>query len=229
MAIAFVQSKTGSGANTASVSATFDAAPTLNNLLIARYHSKDHYPSTPTGWTKAAEVESWGVATLFYKVAGVAEGSTVTVTDSVGTSYQSLTISEFSGTAVALPLDKTATATSNGNTVTSQGTGTTATTAEADELLVALIGMEYGPDVTVDTASWTNSFTHETNVTTNQGNEEGHACARQIVAVAGTYSTVVSSINSRAEGIIATFKSDGGAPAGPSPGLRTLATTGAGL
>jgi hypothetical protein len=226
MAIAQVQKQTGSSADTSSVSATFGAGPTQNNLLVAVYHSKDHYPTTPTGWTKAAEIESWGVLTCFYKTAGAAESSTVTVSDGTGTSYQSLTILEYSGITTTTPLDKTATASSGGNVTTSQATGTTATTAQADELLIAAVGVEYGAGIVFNNA-WTNSFTQQSNVTGNLLNEEGSTTAHRIVAATGTFTTTETWLNNaRSEGLIATFKasSDG---TGATVTAATVATVAA--
>ena len=205
--IAQVQKATAASAgNASSITATYGAAPTQDNLLVLVHHYRTTGTVTlPAGWTQAVLQSASGKFTIAYKIAGAAEGTGVTV--SVGfADDQTLTIFEYSGIDTASPLDRTA---SNAcSTTTSCSTGTTATTSVADELIIAGIatmGASGGWDNT-----WTNGFTQQSTVESTGGGANGHSASSTadiIVSATGTFETTEGWTTTRsAQGVIATFK-----------------------
>jgi hypothetical protein len=198
----------GSAGATSSVTATYGAAPTQANLLVLVHHYRDMGTVTlPTGWTQAvALVDSGSTITIAYKIAGATEGAGVTVSVSVS-DHQTLTIFEYSGIDTASPLDQTA---SNGcrSNGTSCSSGTTATTVQADELVIAAIGLN-GPSGGW-TNTWTNGFTQQSTVESSANpadNRSASSTADRIVSAAGTFETIEGWITKhKAQGAIATFK-----------------------
>jgi len=165
--IAQVQ-KASATAATNSVTATFGATPTPNNLLIAVVlNTTDTAGGVITGWTvvPGATVQFTGanvdITVMLYKIAGVGESTSVTATAS-GATLMELAIFEYSGLVTSLPVDKVATA-GNGNTsaATSQSSGTTAVTSQPLELAIAAVGT--GNSVT--SLTWSNSFTAQVDTT----------------------------------------------------------------
>lgn len=133
-AIAQVQKATAASAgNASSITATYGAAPTQDNLLVLVHHYMTTGTVTlPAGWTQAVLQQGSAKFTIAYKIAGAAEGTGVTVSVS-SSDLQTITIFEYSGIDT---LDQTA---SNPCSTlgTSCSTGTTATTVQADELVIA--------------------------------------------------------------------------------------------
>ena len=210
--IAQVQKATAASAGaTISVTATYGAAPTQDNLLVLVHHYRNIGTVTlPAGWTQAvASVSSGDTTTIAYKIAGAAEGTGVTVSVSVD-HHQTLTIFEYSGIDTVSPLDRTA---SNAcpTPVTSCSSGTTATTIQADELVIAGIGLKGSAGGWANT--WTNGFTQQSTVESTLGGAASHSAsstADRIVSAIGTFETTEGWTDSRvAQGAIATFK---GAP-----------------
>ncbi|MFQ5948115.1 MAG: DUF2341 domain-containing protein, partial [Acidimicrobiia bacterium] len=190
-----------------SITASYGSAPTQDNLLVLVHHYRDSATVTlPAGWTLAVDfVDGVSKITIGYKIAGAAEGTDVTVTTSV-VDRMTITILEYSGIDTVSPLDQTS---SNGCTaVTSCSTGTTGTTAQANELIVAGIGLT-GQDGGWGN-TWTNGFTQQTTVVSTGGGPTGdssHTTADRIVSATGTFETTESWTDSRdAQGAIATFR-----------------------
>lgn len=179
MAATLVQSKTVA-ASSATSTATFDSSPTDGNLLIAivAYVGNSGFATTPTGWAQAAFSggSAHGFVTIWYKVAGAGESSTVTFTVST-LAVGSIAIFEYSG-MTATPFDVGAQAAAAYGT--SIGTGTTATIAQADELLIAAVAT---PEVTrTFSNTWGNGFTQ-----LSQHNRQ--ETASLVVASTGAYTT----------------------------------------
>ena len=189
-----------------SVTATYGTAPNQDNLLVLVHHYRDIGTVTlPVGWTQAvALVDSGSTITIAYKIAGAAEGTGVTVSVSVA-AHQTLTILEYSGIDTVSPLDRTA---SNACPTTgfSCSTGTTATTTQADELVIAGIGISGTSGGWANT--WTNGFAQQSTVqTSGNGNKSSSSTADRLVSATGTFETTESWTAARsAQGAIATFK-----------------------
>jgi hypothetical protein len=149
------EKNTFSGTGT-TISATFDSALTDGNIMVACHYSSRNGASVPSGWSAAVVLSNPGNSdsgNLSYKIAGVAESTTVTCGNGAS-GGATLWIGEFEGPWNATPLDQTS---SNGPDLgpATMSTDTTGTTSQNDELAVAMVaGEEIGP-----TASWTNSFT----------------------------------------------------------------------
>ena len=203
-----VQKTTAASAgNASSITATYGAAPTQDNLLVLVHHYTTTGTVTlPAGWTQAVLQVGTGKFTIAYKIAGAAEGTGVTV--SVGfADDQTLSIFEYSGIDTVSPLDQTA---SNlcSTATTSCSTGTTATTSVADELLIAGLATMGASGGWADT--WTNGFTQQSTVESTGGGAGGHSAsstAEVIVSATGTFETTEGWTTTRsAQGVIATFK-----------------------
>ncbi len=200
------QSNISGNQNSTSVSATFQSAPTANDLLVAIVGTYDPTITIhqPNGWSNAInESGASGVSgmpgqAIFYKVAGSSESSTVTVTVSSGT-HMGLQIYEYSGVTT---LDQTESLTGTSKTPSSGSI----TTTQATELLIAGVVIQGQTSFSL----WTNSFTEEfdfQNTTGSSGSRCSYAGADRIVAATGTYSTTATTTASGAwRGQIATFK-----------------------
>ncbi len=207
-----VQEETGATSGIkASVTASYGAAPTQDNLLVLVHHFWDidediGFITLPAGWTQAVTRTGTGSRlTIAYKVAGAAEGTDVTVSNNPS-GHQTITIFEYSGIDTVSPLDRTA---SNQTTSTSCSTGTTATTSVAEELVIGAIGLEGASGGWANT--WTNSFTQQsTVVSSGSGGAPAYSdssTADRIVSATGTFETTESwPITRLCLGVIATFK-----------------------
>lgn len=207
MALAFVQQQSAQAA-AGEVTATYDTAPTQNNLLIAVVSATTLAATVGiTGWEIADAEDNAGCVKIFFKIAGASEPSAVTAT-ATGSGATQIHIYEFSGNVTTTPHDQQAGANSGLGTTRSQSTGTTGTTAQADELLLAGVSVNgsFGA-----TPTWSNSFT---------GGPTGAnrlASAYRIVAATGTYETTAdwtAGSLRRAQGTLVTFKADTGAAVG---------------
>ena len=217
--MAAVQVQKKSKASTASATShniVLDASPTQGNLLIVCAVADD-YINTPSGWSLAASANDWTGTSLFYKIAGSGESATITVTIPSSTSMD-LAAFEYSGMAASSPLDRTATAVAQSDPVS---TGTTTTTAQANELLVALVGLSR---TTAVIASWSNSFVQEYDLeSTGSSINVELGVALRTVAATGTYSSaadLTSYQNDHSSGLIATFKIAAGGGAEYFSGIR---------
>lgn len=178
------------------------STPTSGNLLILTVVS-DATVNTPSGWTLAVSAVNYSGTYIYYKTsAGNETTITVSPTASAATGIDFL---EYSGMATSSQLDATASTTPPG-TVSSVSSGTTATTAQADEVLVAVIGIS----TTLQSVSpWSNSFTEEfDSPTTGAGVNVQQATATRIVAATAAYETTgtLSGSTPNPSGAIATFK-----------------------
>ncbi|MBT8331843.1 MAG: hypothetical protein KJP06_05890, partial [Deltaproteobacteria bacterium] len=205
-AITFVQTKNGNSNGATSVSATFDTAPTENNLLVAIVGNRDSStaPTTPSGWSVAiSETGNTPGQVIFYKIAGVSEPSTVTVSNYGTSTNLGIHIYEYSGISTSSPLDQTNSA--NGNSATAS-TGSI-TTTYADELLIAGL---VSNDREASFSSWANSFFERNDFHISSGkpgDKSGFGGADRIVSSTGTYSTSATVSGSGAwRGQIVSFK-----------------------
>jgi len=229
--IALVQKNYGAAYLTTSVSATFDATPVANHLLVAILGaSTTSTINQPAGWSTAIN-QSGGSCTqpcqaIFYRIAGSGESRTVTVTVSDSNSVLGLQIYEYSGIDTSSPLDQTSSAT---GTSTSPSSGSV-TTTQANELLIA--GMIIRTETSY--SGWTNSFNEQFDFQFEVGQTyvRTYAGADRVVTATGTYSTTATTAASGAwRGQIATFKNSGdyggahrAAPATSTPTPSTTPT-----
>jgi hypothetical protein len=136
--LTLVQSKTAVTATAASsLAAVFTSTPTSGNLLLAYANSDATITMSSSGWTLRNSAIDFTGLYHWWKLAGAAESSTVTVTPG-GTVTTELFIEEYSGNT-ATPADVTA---NNDPAVnaSSIASGTTAALAQADELAVVAFG-----------------------------------------------------------------------------------------
>lgn len=201
-ATSLVQTAEGKSDVGTSVSATFPAGPTQDNLLVAILGVRDSVTiNTPSGWSTAiSEAGSPGQA-IFYKIAGASEPSGVTFTDIVSSSTRlGLHIYEYSGVNA---LDQVSSDTGTGTSVSSGSV----TTTSANEAIIA--GLVTNTNTSFTDASWTNSFT-EQNDFSNLGDvnqRSTYAGADRILSATGTYSTTATAGKSGAwRGQIASFE-----------------------
>jgi hypothetical protein len=200
--IALVQKNYGAAYLTTSVSATFDATPVADNLLVAIVGASTNSTIyTPTGWSTAINQSGTPGQAIFYKIAGSGESRTVTVTVSDSLSVLGLQIYEYSGIDTSSPLDQTNSST---GTSTSPSSGSV-TTTQANELLI--VGMIIRAET--DYSGWTNSFNEQFDFQFQVGSTyvRTYAGADCVVTATGTYSTTATTAASGAwRGQIATFK-----------------------
>ena len=187
-----------------SITATLSSAA-ANNLLvtvIATDKSAGTYYA-PAGFTPIHDYIGPSVSSaMAYKIA---DGGETAITWSYAASEESsIWVGEYAGLASSNVFDVAAEADSADVTVTSQTTGTTAATAQANELAVAMFGIDSGTNATG--RSWTNSFTEVSFLGTGSSTA-GLGVATKILSSTGTQTTTASwSLTDQACGIIATFK-----------------------
>lgn len=147
--MAFVQSKSASGAAAASQAVTFTGTPVVGNFIVVAIMLNLAGGVTVStvadnkgnSYTKA-KAQAFGVASaddleIWYAVAATSTATfTVTVTPT-GTAAISVAIHEYSRVRTTTPLDKTASAS---GTSTAADSGATATLTVADELVFAAVG-----------------------------------------------------------------------------------------
>lgn len=205
MAIAFVQSKTGSAPDNSAVSATFDVASTAGNLLVAVVSASENVTvSPPAGWSVAiAQLNSIDVAICYRENAP----SSTSLSFSFGAtspSSSTVVIAEYSGIATSSPLDVTG---SNTGTGTSPTTGSAGPTTQQNELLIGGLGSSVAAGLNTY-SSPLNSFTLRAQVQELGNNNNNCALLDRIVSTNGTYSTGATLDTSATwAGVIATFKS----------------------
>ena len=196
----------GTSGNASSITASYGSAPTQGNLLVLVHHYRNTGTVTlPGGWTQAVVKQSAGSKiTIAYKIAGVAEGSDVTVSVS-SADDQTITIFEYEGIETVSPLDQTA---SDVGSLTSCSTGTTPTTTTANQLLIAGVGLNGASGGWANT--WTNGFTQQSTVvsTVSIDNQvSASSTAARIVVATGGYETTESWTTGRScQAAIVTFQ-----------------------
>ncbi|MDX1708225.1 MAG: hypothetical protein R3274_06470, partial [Desulfobacterales bacterium] len=205
-AISYVQTKNGNSNGATSVSATFDTAPTENNLLVAIVGNRDSStaPNTPSGWSVAiSQTTNTPGQVIFYKIAGASESSTVTVNNYGTSTNLGIHIYEYSGVATSSPLDQSNSA--SGNSATAS-TGSITTTQDNELLIAGLVSN----DREASFSSWTNSFSEKNDfhITSGKpGDKSGFGGADRIVSSTGSFSTSATVSGSGAwRGQIVSFK-----------------------
>ncbi len=214
MAIAQVQ-KVASGSGTTQVvsyTQSFASSVTTGNLLAAYVFQIDFNAFSPSaGWTLAVASTSslQPVSRWYYRVAQAGDGAySMTASNDDGTTITrwGIALFEYSGIA-ATPFDQSASNRLAGvTTITSPLTGTT---TQADELLLAGIGVASLSGGGWGT--WSDSFTAEhTDV------DSRVSTASRVVSATGTYQTGNSWTTARGASIaLATFKGSDSAPPEP--------------
>ena len=139
-----------------------------------------------------------------YNVNAMATGSSLTITASPAVTARAAVAALFRGLDDNNPLDQTASATGSS---TAPSSGATATTAQADELLIGVVGTE-GPDGDAPGA-WDGSFTTGPRLGTAGGTADTNitvSLGYRIVLSTGAYTASKTGITSRDWGaMIATF------------------------
>ncbi len=202
---------TTSSTQTASITATFPAAPTPGNLMVIMVIcvaiGGTPVITTPAGWTQV-ETKSGtdGYISLYDRVAVAADPAAVTVSKSATTGSWAITMYEFPG-MLAAPLDVHTSAVAS--SVTSEASGTTGASTQAYELQFAGVGI-IGTWAAAGTPAWTPAgFVKlndiSTSTTTNTG---GVSTAVNTVSATGTATATAGWTNSvsAAATVIATFK-----------------------
>ena len=162
-----VQSKTGttaqSGASTLGI--TMDSALTEGNLWVAACATRAASQSTPSGWSVGKSQDDGPNSdnlTIFYKIIGVAESTTVTFDDSTSGQVLLAACYEIEGAFDGTPLDKTNGA--NGGASSNQATlstGTTGTLTQADEFIFATACARIATTRDVSSSSVDSSFVEQ--------------------------------------------------------------------
>jgi lysophospholipase L1-like esterase len=169
MAILFVQSQQAL-TTTGTITATYSRTPIAGNLLVAYYVCNSNNISTAptiTGWTAltaATTSTNARAERMFYKIAGSSEPTSITVTNSTGTSH--LTLLEYSGIDPLNPLlvENNALPTTTTSTTYTTPTVTPATGVSA--LIIAGV-MQKNNDYTLFTTHQINGSANGVNVRSN--------------------------------------------------------------
>jgi len=199
---------TGTG-TPASVTVTLPAGTTGGNSLFIVVNA-DATVATPSGFTLDEDQVNNSGLYLFRKACVNGETSwVITPSTSAAVSWYAL---EHRGLLVtSSPYDVSA-SNGTGSGVGSLSTGTTATTAQADELVIAAIGISIGSGATNSVASWSNGFEERADVCTSKpsGANVGAAVALRYPNAVGTYETTATLAGiSQATGLVATYKALG--------------------
>jgi len=211
-----------------SATLTLNQAPTAGNLIIVIHHSAGGGSSdetfAPAGFATAFRSIEGTQKSIFYKVAGAGESTSVTVTQALSRN-QTMTLLEVAGLVAdqATVLDRFHTAKSPTSTTTFTA-GPTPTTQTANEFIVATVGFTGSPGGTWSSyIAWSDSFNHvgisEGSGTSSTGVRT--AVSARTVSAIGAYQTTTSWTNSRtALSSIATFRSLGGAAPGTTVSIN---------
>ena len=191
-------------AQTSDPTATFTAAPTEGNLLVASAFARsgldmDAATISGSGWVKRVVREALPGDTTYRrelvawtKVAGASEPSSVTAT--VG-GTAALVIQEFTGASSWSFLDSVSNDNGGASDALSIASGTTASSTAGSQLLIGLVGVK-GHSETAEqpwpTPSWTNGLGNTAGYVGTDGNQRTLLSAYAETHVAGTKSTTVS-------------------------------------
>jgi hypothetical protein len=205
-AIALVQKATAvnNATNpTATITATFGATPGPNNLLIAIIGTQANVTinlPNGSGWAAAITQNGAPGQAIFYKNAGAAEPTGVTITVAAATAL-GLQIYEYSGTAITSPLDGVAAfATGNGTAVFS---GTVIPSNTNDLLIAGLV-------INIQNATFslqTNSFVEQADISNLGSPQMSYAGEDRLSSSGNNSTTATSSKTGPWRGQIAAFKS----------------------
>lgn len=235
MAVSVVQnSGKKQGNNVASASGSFASLPAAGNCVmvpISINHDPSHANTSVTDnqsntYTKQAQMlDNKNQADLFADFSIGSPSGTFTVTVSpafTSNNYITFVLLEISGLQTTSVLDQTATA-NIASPATSTTVGPTGTTAQADELVVAVLSTETGDtnlNLTVP-SGYTEIATEQ-----NGNSLAGHQSAYKIVTATGTQSATWTHDGTANTGsLIATFKA---AAAGGSASRQALMLLGMG-
>jgi hypothetical protein len=158
MAIALVQSKTGTSA-LATTTASFNTTPTNGNLIVLAFAADDYNGTANAGWTESTgmnqEAGLFHGGYLWWKVAsGGSNSFQYTIGSATGSTWL---LMEFSGVA-ASPYDVSAGTSLNASNTTITSSAITPTSG--NRLLICANGFSAGGnDLTGSTYSYDNSFT----------------------------------------------------------------------
>jgi hypothetical protein len=203
-AIVLIQSaQAASAIDSNSISATFASTPGAGNLLIAvAGNLAASSPSTPIGWTVAInESANAPGQAIFYRIAGAAEPTTVTVGGYGIATRLGLHVYEYRGIAYGAPLDQTASSSGSG---TALSTGTTATTGQPEELVLAAFVI----DAAASLGAWTSGFTERRDfVNGGAAPQAGYAGADLLVSDVASYGTdATATVAGNWRGQVVTFR-----------------------
>lgn len=215
--VALVQSNSAVGTGLTSQTVALGSNSTAGNILIATVACKSADNSgyaipTPSGWTLAVKDENASNTTprvyIFYKENVASAPASISVDYPGATPADIATaLYEFPGIATSASLDKTASS-SNSTAQSALTTGTTATTAQADELVIAMIANRLAS--TAQNTPVPSDFTQQFNIQTT--NSVGTSSCRltshyKTVAITGAYTLGMNCATARQYGgAIATFK-----------------------
>jgi hypothetical protein len=210
-AVGFVQAVYADSATgvVASQSATLSTPATAGHLLVACANS-DATLTTPSGFTLAASAINAQGGYLWYKIASGGE-ATVTTTPSVS-DVVAMAVVEYGGVVGVSPLDVTVTNTVSSGGPTTGSPGTTAATAQAVELLVAMVGPHsFAAASPPSSPAWSNSFTDRAGGATAFATASQNAAlfvADLTTSATGTYTTTATWTNASSDygAILAAFK-----------------------
>lgn len=201
-----VQRASASGPSTP-IAATYGATPAAGNLLVAVVRANGSGGVfTLTGWTPVLTMTisgaGLGYISMFCKVAGAGESTSVSVAVTGGPSQLELHIFEYTG-LTGWTVDVSASDAGTGAAVFTQTTGTTGATANAEEIAIAAVGSGNS----AGGLTWSNGFVLEISGTRLY-------TASKVTSATGTQgSTATWGGTSRtAGGAIAVFKGASSAP-----------------
>lgn len=198
--ITFVQVATGGGTS-ASIAATFSATPQVGDLLVAVAGTRtDGILTGPSGWSTAINQSNLGTSgpdeAIFYKLAGPAESTTVTVATTANGTGNGIHVYEYSGVTTL------ATSGSASGSSAAPTSGSVTTTSARSLVLAGLVLHS-----TATFSTFTNGFTTRANFTGGSGPIKTlYGGADLTTSATGTYSTSATSNSGLWEGEIVAFK-----------------------
>src|SRR5262245_34708969 len=158
MGLAFVQKAEGATFLASTLTITWPATPTQNDLLVITMFTRDASTTNPSGYTTDIEIVNATEddrSRIMSKIAGSSESNPqwtgLTIADGSG---MAAGILEFSGNATASFVDKTA-STGRAAGVIQLSAGNTGTLTQADEVAVAVVAHR----ANIGSPSWDSSFT----------------------------------------------------------------------
>ena len=229
MALALVQANEGVSA-LATTTASFSIAPTSGNLVVLAFASDDYNGTPNTGWTQSAEMEqqTFHGGYIWWRISDGSNSLQYTIGSATVSAW---VLAEFSGHD-ATPYDISEGTFIQSSDLTMTTANITPTTGE--RLLVAMIGGSSTANLSADSISYNNSFTHINSIGTSAG------ATNDIVGLAyrlvtGNGSTTFNTTGTYSGGavqartaLVISFK-EAGAPAAPALTYFGSAATPAGL
>jgi hypothetical protein len=204
---------------------------TAGSLLVLSYRSDNNTgntvssvtssPGSPT-WTKAAAqlsvTDFW--LEVWYCTNAPAGSTTVTVTVGSPADQMRMTLDEYSGVAVAAPVDDTSTATDTGATANPGNVTTSAT-----DVLIHVAVASDGNDE-ADTFTAGSGYTIH-NLGPDPSGSDKTMTQHRVAATAGTYGTTMGNINDSWSGVAVAFlpAGGGGGPVTPLPRIQLKGPT----